>query len=95
MSDAKSGLRANASRVLQNALGIEGVVGWDGRPCDADAPSAYSDGNGGYVCRCVVCARCGHHTGNSHQGRYWAWCRVTGTRRELHLCCPGDCDLGQ
>jgi hypothetical protein len=23
-------------------------------------------------CRCVVCPRCGHHTGNAHQGHYWA-----------------------
>jgi hypothetical protein len=39
-------------------------------------------------CRCLVCARCGHHTGNSHQGHYWGWCKVTCTVRAFHFCCP-------
>lgn len=46
-------------------------------------------------CRCVVCARCGHHTGNSNQGHYWAWCKVSKQREEFHFCCPGNCDLGE
>lgn len=39
-------------------------------------------------CRCLVCARCGHHTGNATQGHYWSACSVTGTIREPHFCCP-------
>ena len=31
-------------------------------------------------CRCIVCARCGHHTGNSHQGHYWKACKVLSAR---------------
>lgn len=44
--------------------------------CDADNPSVYYDNEAGYICRCVVCARCGHHTGNSNQGHFWQGCRV-------------------
>jgi len=44
-------------------------------------------------CRCVVCSRCNHHTGNNHQGHYWRKCKVTGTMRVFHFCCPGDCEL--
>lgn len=44
--------------------------------CDAaewgHAASIAPDGQ----CRCIVCARCGHHTGNSHQGHWWAFCKV-------------------
>lgn len=58
---------------------------------DCDAPNAgYADGH----CRCIVCARCGRHTGNGNQGHYWAHCKVTRTVREFHFCCPGDCELG-
>jgi hypothetical protein len=39
-------------------------------------------------CRCMVCGRCGHHTGNSSQGHYWAFCKVTRGIREFHFCCP-------
>lgn len=55
------------------------------------SPTLYPDGG----CRCVVCARCGHHTGNSHQGHFWAFCKVTRSIREPHFCCPGDCELGE
>lgn len=49
----------------------------------------------------MLCARCGQHTGNNHQGHYWGLCKVlvaqgaTGNDaiRELHFCCPGDCEL--
>lgn len=66
------------------------VIGvFDDSPCDASLfdegpPSMSPDGR---RCRCTVCARCGHHTGNNHQGHYWRWCKVTGTMREFHLCC--------
>ena len=51
--------------------------------CDA-AATFLPDG----TCRCIVCSRCGHHTGNAHQGHYWAWCKVTHSVREFHRCCP-------
>lgn len=46
-----------------------------------------------FGCRCLVCGRCGHHTGNSTQGHYWRFCKVTGQMEEFHSCCPGDCEL--
>lgn len=65
--------------------------------CDAaefgGAASFSPDGS----CRCLVCARCGHHTGNSHQGHYWAWCSITRSLRDHHFCCPDrefGCELG-
>lgn len=66
--------------------------------CDAPHPRpvyllSLDGGKPVYVCRCMVCARCGHHTGNSHQGHYWALCAATGKRRRFHFCCPGDCEL--
>jgi hypothetical protein len=66
--------------------------------CNAVAPSVYQIGisaNGEpiYGCRCVVCGRCKNHTGNSHQGHYWKYCKVTNTMREFHFCCPEDCEL--
>lgn len=48
--------------------------------CDAEHPSAYLGPDGEIVCRCIVCARCGHHTGNSNQGHYWAHCKVLAAR---------------
>lgn len=57
-------------------------------PCDAaefgGAPS-YADGH----CRCIVCARCGHHTGNSNQGHYWASCKVLAAKVSAELA-PGE-----
>jgi hypothetical protein len=54
--------------------------------CDAElfgnAPTVL-DGR----CRCLVCGRCGHHTGNASQGHYWAWCKVTHSIRKHHFCC--------
>jgi len=44
-------------------------------------------------CRCTICPRCNHHTGNAHQGHYFAWCRITQSDRVFHFCCPGDCEL--
>lgn len=44
-------------------------------PCDAEAfgqvPS-FIDGH----CTCVICARCGHHTGNGHYGHYATGCKA-------------------
>lgn len=62
--------------------------------CDAPAPApVYVRGDGTYTCRCMVCGRCNHHTGNTSQGHYWAHCTVTKSNREFHFCCPGDCEL--
>jgi hypothetical protein len=65
--------------------------------CDAPDPPVYLQAGGTaglrMVCRCMICPRCGHHTGNSTQGHYWSWCKVTMTMRGHHLCCPGDCAL--
>lgn len=45
--------------------------------CDAENPSVYfSIHNNGYICRCIVCGRCGHHTGNNTQGHFWKHCSV-------------------
>lgn len=44
-------------------------------------------------CRCVVCPRCGRHTGNATQGHFWSWCGESGAFEVPHLCCPGDCEL--
>lgn len=81
---------------IRGASGAEYVLGRvvgmapsPGDACDAPGASVAPDGR----CRCVVCPRCGHHTGNSHQGHHWGFCKVTGTVREPHLCCPDDCEL--
>jgi hypothetical protein len=85
--------------VLTGASGAQYEIGRligvedDDSPCDAEFPSVMQMPDGTTICRCVVCPRCGHHTGNSHQGHYWGYCQVTRTVREFHLCCPGDCEL--
>lgn len=56
-----------------------------------DYPTATRDRSG--KCRCLVCSRCGHHTGNSHQGHYWSYCKVTKKVERFHFCCPDDCEL--
>lgn len=67
--------------------------------CDATEPrpvyllALNDDGVPTYGCRCATCARCGHHTGNSSQGHYWAFCSASGGLRRFHFCCPGDCEL--
>jgi hypothetical protein len=65
--------------------------------CDAPEPRPLyvvdnGDGSVTYGCRCIVCARCEHHTGNATQGHHWAWCQVTKSLREPHFCCPGACE---
>jgi hypothetical protein len=58
--------------------------------CDAPGPvSRERDGS----CRCLICERCGHHTGNTSQGHYWGHCHVTRKIEAFHFCCPGDCAL--
>lgn len=79
--------------VLTGASGKQYVIGrligsQEDTPCDAETPTML-DGR----CRCIVCPRCDHHTGNAHQGHHWSYCTVTGTTREFHFCCPGDCEL--
>lgn len=60
--------------------------------CDYEGTDPISwDGHGN--CRCLICGRCGHHTGNNTQGHLWGFCQVTKTVREGHYCCPGDCEL--
>jgi hypothetical protein len=65
--------------------------------CDAEGASRYVaevvDGVPRYVCRCLVCSRCGRHTGNTTQGHWWAWCKATREMREFHFCCPDRCEL--
>jgi hypothetical protein len=68
--------------------GMVGTFGGDS-PCDAPNGSTYADGR----CRCIVCSRCGRHTGNSTQGHLWGFCKVTKASRGFHLCCPGNCEL--
>lgn len=63
--------------------------------CDYEGPaSQYAGPDGKVVCRCLVCGQCGHHTGNSNQGHYWSYCKVTKTMRDFHFCCPEGCELG-
>ena len=65
--------------------------------CDAPGGGAYyMMPGGGFGCRCMICSRCGHHTGNSNQGHYWRLCKVTRTAREFHYCCDDSaygCEL--
>lgn len=62
--------------------------------CDYEgAASRYFGRNGEITCRCMVCGRCGHHTGNNTQGHYWAYCKVNKDSKDFHFCCPDDCEL--
>jgi hypothetical protein len=56
--------------------------------CDAPSGASYGTIDGKTYCRCLVCSRCGHHTGNSTQGHYWRMCKETGDMRVFHFCCP-------
>jgi hypothetical protein len=71
----------------------QGLIGWVEATeiADCDAPSGgsvYLASDGKTYCRCVVCSRCGHHTGNSHQGHAWSYCSKTGEKVGFHFCCP-------
>ena len=71
---------------------IQGLIGEASDPavpCDAAEYGGFPSIDSTGQCTCVVCARCGHHTGNGHQGHYWGFCQVTRTVRESHFCCPG------
>lgn len=61
-----------------------------GAPLPCDHPTAtFVNGH----CTCLICARCGKHTGNRTQGHFWSYCKVTGEMRDFHFCCPDDCEL--
>lgn len=81
-------------------FGVEG--------CDAGGAASiyYRSDLGKYVCRCLVCARCDKHTGNSNYGHYTKACKnvvgqgltVKGYIEAIkdiphHFCCPDDCEL--
>jgi hypothetical protein len=59
----------------------------DSSECDAPDGATISILDGS--CRCIVCARCGHHTGNAHQGHYWKACKVLAERLSASLK-PGE-----
>lgn len=64
--------------------------------CDAEGATyliAIEEGEPVQRCRCIVCGRCGRHTGNSTQGHYWGWCKMRRAMAEFHFCCPGACSL--
>ena len=76
--------------------GLTGKAPEPGSECDAPNPSGYSMPDGTTRCRCVVCPRCNHHTGNAHQGHYWAYCQVKRGPRDFHFCCDDSvfgCEL--
>ena len=71
---------------------ITGLIGESPQPgseCDAESPSAYMMPGGTFACRCIVCPRCHHHTGNSHQGHYWSFCKVLAAQVRATLA-PGE-----
>jgi hypothetical protein len=79
--------------ILDGRWLIQGVIGEASdpdAPCDAAEFGGYPSMDGTGRCRCTVCPRCHHHTGNSHQGHYWGFCQVTRTVREFHFCCPDE-----
>ena len=65
--------------------GVIGLAPVPGSACDAEAAGRYHMPDGTTACRCVVCPRCGHHTGNSHQGHYWRACKVLAERLRAEL----------
>ena len=68
--------------------GLVGMAADPDQPCDAPDGGEYMFPDGTIRCRCIVCPRCHHHTGNSNQGHYWKLCKATGTVREkFHFCC--------
>lgn len=61
--------------------------------CGVPNATVYPMADGSFGCRCLVCSRCGKHTGNNTQGHYWSFCSVTATLRDYHFCCPENCEL--
>jgi hypothetical protein len=78
--------------VLGDVIGLAPVPG---SACDSATATVMPMPDGTTVCRCVVCPRCGHHTGNSHQGHNWGFCTVARTVRVPHFCCGNEfgCEL--
>lgn len=79
--------------VINDRWKVQGLIGTTAEPgseCDApDGGSVYMMPDGNFACRCVVCPRCHHHTGNSHQGHYWAFCSALAARVRAGLA-PGE-----
>lgn len=90
--DALRSELATMGIVLGEVIGLAPVPG---ERCDAPDATVLTMADGSTVCRCVVCPRCGHHTGNSHQGHNWGFCKVTRTVRTAHFCCGNEwgCEL--
>jgi hypothetical protein len=66
--------------------------------CDAPDGGVYMGPGGTFICRCIICPRCGHHTGNNTQGHFWTWCKVVKNLGQVavpHFCCPDDCELAE
>ena len=75
---------------------VIGLAPVPGSACDAGMQaSTYQAPDGTTVCRCVVCPRCGHHTGNSHQGHYWRSCKVLAKRVRSGLTQGETLDVGE
>lgn len=75
----------DALRAELDAKGIKlgdviGLAPVPGSVCDAEAATVLRLPDGTTVCRCIVCPRCGHHTGNANQGHYWQACKVLAGR---------------
>jgi hypothetical protein len=77
---------------LGDVIGLEPIPG---ETCDAVNATRVTMPDGSTRCRCVVCPRCGHHAGNSHQGHHWGFCQVTRSLRTPHFCCGNEfgCEL--
>jgi hypothetical protein len=88
LSDSYKALVAVYSAGFMDGREDDKLRGRDGSICTAAAPSRI-----GNTCRCMICGRCGQHTGNANQGHFWAVCKVTETTRDFHHCCPDDCEL--
>lgn len=93
-------LTAAAERLaglVQPLVDALGEPCWPGSECDAPEPRPVYvldvvDGVAVLGCRCLVCARCRRHTGNTTQGHFWRFCARTGELAvDWHFCCPGDC----
>lgn len=106
-SDGPFGVSCNMCKQFEGWSGnvsLHTLVKWAQRhqhdepsPATCDYPggaSIFTDTNGKFTCRCIICSRCGHHTGNNTQGHYWGYCHHTRTVRNFHFCCPDDCALG-
>lgn len=92
------GLPDTGDRLVAGRYELGEQVGSVGGPgaCDAGGASyviLVVDGEPVQRCRCIVCGRCGRHTGNATQGHYWAWCKVRRGVVDFHFCCPGSCSL--